>query len=164
MRRFYRDTDGTWRTHIVVEVDPHEVEGWALPAMPGLITDILVSLDDRYIYFSNWLHGDIRQYDITDRAHPRLVGQVYVGGSVREGGARYKNGDPAPVVDRVRGRELRGGPQMIQLSLDGKRLYVTNSLFSPWDQQFYPGVYIEMTSSTITMYLLLIVHRVHALR
>lgn len=27
---------------------------------------------------------------------------------------------------------------MFQLSLDGKRLYVTNSLFSVWDKQFYP--------------------------
>ena len=27
---------------------------------------------------------------------------------------------------------------MIQLSLDGKRLYATNSLFSSWDKQFYP--------------------------
>ena len=27
---------------------------------------------------------------------------------------------------------------MIQLSLDGKCLYVTNLLFSTWDQQFYP--------------------------
>jgi len=27
---------------------------------------------------------------------------------------------------------------MIQLSLDGKRLYATNSLLSPWDKQFYP--------------------------
>jgi selenium-binding protein 1 len=27
---------------------------------------------------------------------------------------------------------------MLQLSLDGKRLYVTNSLFSTWDDQFYP--------------------------
>jgi selenium-binding protein 1 len=27
---------------------------------------------------------------------------------------------------------------MLQLSLDGKRLYVTNSLFGPWDKQFYP--------------------------
>ena len=27
---------------------------------------------------------------------------------------------------------------MIQLSLNGKRLYVTNSLFSAWDKQFYP--------------------------
>ena len=27
---------------------------------------------------------------------------------------------------------------MIQLSLDGRRLYVTNSLYSSWDNQFYP--------------------------
>lgn len=27
---------------------------------------------------------------------------------------------------------------MLQLSLDGKRLYVTSSLLSPWDKQFYP--------------------------
>ena len=25
-------------------------------------------------------------------------------------------------------------------SLDGKRLYVTNSLLSPWDKQFYPDM------------------------
>ena len=42
----------------------------------GLITDVLLSLDDRFLYFSNWLHGDIRQYDITDRENPKLVGQV----------------------------------------------------------------------------------------
>jgi methanethiol oxidase len=27
---------------------------------------------------------------------------------------------------------------MIQLSFDGRRLYVTNSLYSSWDNQFYP--------------------------
>jgi len=42
----------------------------------GLVTDILVSLDDKYLYFGNWLHGDIRQYDITDTKNPKLVGQV----------------------------------------------------------------------------------------
>ena len=42
----------------------------------GLITDLLVSLDDRYLYFSNWLHGDVRQYDISDPRRPKLVGQV----------------------------------------------------------------------------------------
>ena len=36
------------------------------------------------------------------------------------------------------GRALNGGPQMLQLSLDGRRLYVTNSLYSTWDNQFYP--------------------------
>jgi selenium-binding protein 1 len=29
---------------------------------------------------------------------------------------------------------------MLQLSLDGRRLYVTNSLFSKWDEQFYPDI------------------------
>ena len=28
-----------------------------LPELPPLITDILLSLDDKYIYFSNWLRG-----------------------------------------------------------------------------------------------------------
>lgn len=27
---------------------------------------------------------------------------------------------------------------MIQLSQDGKRLYATSSVLSPWDKQFYP--------------------------
>lgn len=38
----------------------------------------------------------------------------------------------------VKGKTLQGSPQMLQLSLDGKRLYVSCSLFSPWDKQFYP--------------------------
>ena len=29
---------------------------------------------------------------------------------------------------------------MLQLSFDGRRLYVTNSLYSTWDNQFYPGL------------------------
>lgn len=44
----------------------------------GLITDILLSLDDKYLYLSNWMHGDIRQYDMTDSKNPKLVGQVGV--------------------------------------------------------------------------------------
>ena len=35
-------------------------------------------MDDRFLYFSNWLHGDLRQYDITDPDNPKLVGQVSV--------------------------------------------------------------------------------------
>ena len=42
----------------------------------GLITDILISLDDKYLHFGNWLHGNLRQYDITDTKNPKLVGQV----------------------------------------------------------------------------------------
>lgn len=38
----------------------------------------------------------------------------------------------------VKDTAIQGGPQMLQLSLDGKRLYLTTSLFTPWDKQFYP--------------------------
>ena len=27
---------------------------------------------------------------------------------------------------------------MVEISRDGKRVYFTNSLYSPWDEQFYP--------------------------
>jgi len=140
--RFFKDNE-QWKAEKVIEVEPLQVEGWALPNMPGLITDILLSLDDKYIYFSNWLHGDIRQYDISDTKHPKLVGRVFIGGSVVKGGPVKIVGDKAgtePEVPEVKGHKLRGGPQMLQLSLDGKRLYVTNSLFSTWDQQFYPDM------------------------
>ena len=37
-------------------------------------------MDDRCLYFSNWLHGDMRQYDISDPAKPKLTGQLWLGG------------------------------------------------------------------------------------
>ena len=79
------------------------------------------------MYFSNWLHGDLRQYDISDPSNPKMTGQVWLGGLLGK----------APEVN---GNKVAGAPQMIQLSLDGKRLYVTNSLFSTWDNQFYPDM------------------------
>ena len=33
---------------------------------------------------------------------------------------------------------LNGGPQMVEISRDGKRVYFTNSLYHSWDEQFYP--------------------------
>ena len=64
----------------MIDIPNKKVEGWIMPEMPGVMTDILISMDDRYdsttnsssstllrfLYFSNWLHGDVRQYDITD--------------------------------------------------------------------------------------------------
>jgi selenium-binding protein 1 len=122
----WRRSGDKWQVDKVISVDPVETAGWPFP-VPGLITDLLISMDDRYLYFSNWLHGDIRQYDISDPAHPKLTGQVWCGGVI---------GKEASLKDR----QLTGGPQMLQLSLDGKRLYVTNSLYSSWDNQFYPKI------------------------
>jgi methanethiol oxidase len=124
MWHFHRD-NGSYTAETVIAVDGVEQEGWPFP-VPGLITDLVVSMDDRFLYFSNWLHGDLRQYDISDPANPRLTGQLQLGGVL----GRPLDSD----------RPLNGGPQMLQLSLDGRRLYVTNSLYSTWDNQFYPGL------------------------
>jgi methanethiol oxidase len=124
MWRWYR-SNGSWAADPVIAVEGVELEGWPFP-VPGLITDLVVSMDDRFLYFSNWLHGDLRQYDVSDPANPKLTGRLWLGGLLG------KPGDA--------GRELNGGPQMLQLSLDGQRLYVTNSLYSTWDNQFYPGL------------------------
>ncbi len=118
--------NGTWQVDEVLQVAPVPTEGWPFP-VPGLITDVLLSLDDRWLYFSNWLHGDVRQYDVSDPANPRLTGQLWLGGVT--GHEREAS---------MSERKVTGGPQMLQLSLDGKRLYITNSLYSPWDNQFYP--------------------------
>ena len=124
MWHFHRE-NGCYSADQVTAVESVEQEGWPFP-VPGLITDLVVSMDDRFLYFSNWLHGDLRQYDISDPANPRLTGQLQLGGVL---------GRPSDA-----GRDLNGGPQMLQLSLDGRRLYVTNSLYSTWDNQFYPGL------------------------
>lgn len=118
--------NGSWNVEKVIDVESIEIENFPMP-LPGLITDLLISMDDRYLYFSNWLHGDLRQYDISDPSNPKLTGQVWCGGLLGKAG-------------EVKGRKLEGGPQMLQLSLDGKRLYVTNSLYSSWDNQFYPDI------------------------
>jgi methanethiol oxidase len=28
---------------------------------------------------------------------------------------------------------------MVEISRDGKRIYFSNALYTPWDEQFYPG-------------------------
>jgi selenium-binding protein 1 len=122
---WYR-ADGKWKADQVIAVPTENVPGVPFP-VPGLITDSVVSMDDRYLYFSNWLQGDVRQYDIRDPFRPVLAGQIWIGGMA---------GKAPPVA----GKKIRGGPQMLQLSLDGKRLYVTTSLLSTWDDQFYPDL------------------------
>ncbi|KAB2092330.1 hypothetical protein E1A91_A02G024300v1 [Gossypium mustelinum] len=140
--RFFKTEDGSWSHQVAISVKPLKVQNWILKELPGFITDILISLDDRFLYFANWLHGDIRQYNIEDPRNPVLVGQVWVGGLIQKGSplaAMTEDGKTwQSDVLEIQGHRLRGGPQMIQLSLDGKRLYVTNSVFSTMDRQFYP--------------------------
>lgn len=72
---------------------PLKVQNWILPEMPGLITDFLISLDDRYLYLANWLHGDVRQYNIEDPKNPVLTGQLWVGGLIQKGSSVLAEAD-----------------------------------------------------------------------
>ncbi|CAF3724645.1 unnamed protein product [Rotaria sp. Silwood1] len=124
--RYFQDDLKEWQVEKVIQVE--SATGNNNQPVPAIISDMLISLNDKFIYFCNWLHGDVRQYDITNPSKPKLTGQIWLGGLIK------KDND---FQDK---RSLTGGPQMIQLSLDGKRLYVTNSLYSSWDDQFYPGI------------------------
>jgi selenium-binding protein 1 len=93
--------------------------------VPPLVTDIDLSMDDRFLYVACWGTGEMRQYDVTDPRKPKLAGSVHVGGIARR--------TPHPS-----GKLYAGGPQMVEISRDGERVYWTNSLYSTWDDQFYP--------------------------
>jgi len=128
----WRRANGTWEAQKVIEIPAEPASADLLPpalqsfgAVPPLVTDIDLSLDDRYLYVSCWGTGEFRQYDVSDPFHPQLTGSVRLGGIVSHA--------PHPA-----GGALNGGPQMVEVSRDGRRVYVSNSLYASWDAQFYP--------------------------
>jgi selenium-binding protein 1 len=130
---WHRD-NGAWAARKVIEIPAEPADPDVLPpllkdfkAVPPLITDINLSLDDRFLYVSCWGTGEMRQYDVSDPFNPRHTGSVRLGG-IAARAAHPK--DPS--------RRLNGGPQMVEVSRDGKRVYFTNSLYASWDAQFYP--------------------------
>jgi methanethiol oxidase len=129
---WHRD-NGKWAIQKVIEVPAEPADPALLPpilkgfgAVPPLITDINLSLDDRFLYVSCWGTGELRRYDVSDPFKPKPAGSVHLGGIVRKA-THPKSGEP-----------LNGGPQMVEISRDGRRAYVTNSLYASWDAQFYP--------------------------
>jgi selenium-binding protein 1 len=129
---WYRD-GGKWAVRKVIEIPAEPAEEDALPpalkpfkAVPPLVTDIDLSMDDRFLYVSCWGTGDLQQYDVSDPFNPKLTGKVRIGGVIS------RSGHP-----KARG-PLNGGPQMVEISRDGRRVYFTNSLYGAIDPQFYP--------------------------
>jgi selenium-binding protein 1 len=125
---------GTWKARKVISIPAEPADEADLPpalkpfkAVPPLVTDINLSLDDRFLYISCWGTGELLQYDVSDPFNPVLAGRVKIGGITAR--AAHPSAPDAP---------LNGGPQMVEVSRDGSRVYFTNSLYSPWDAQFYP--------------------------
>ena len=81
--RWSRRPDGSFEADKVITIpavpkDPDELPP-ALKdfgAVPPLVTDINLSLDDRWLYVSCWGTGELLQYDVSDPAAPRLTGTV----------------------------------------------------------------------------------------
>ena len=128
---WHRD-NGSWAIRKVIEIPAEPAEPDSLPgllrdfkAVPPLVTDINLSLDDRFLYVSCWGTGEMKQYDVSDPLVPKLTGSLRLGGIT----ARSAHPDAGP---------LSGGPQMVEVSRDGRRVYFTNSLYRSWDAQFYP--------------------------
>nr|ACB46504.1 selenium binding protein [Actinomadura kijaniata] len=130
---WHRD-GGRWAAKKVITIPAEPADAAALPpvirpfgAVPPLVTDIDLSVDDRWLYVSCWGTGELRRYDVSDPFHPVEAGSVRIGGIV--------NRTPRPARPDL---PLSGGPQMVEVSRDGRRVYVTNSLYGSWDDQFYP--------------------------
>lgn len=126
--------NGEWKIRKVIEIPAEPADAERLPpllkgfgAVPPLVTDIDLSLDDRFLYVSCWGTGELRQYDVSDPFQPIQTASVRLGGIARR---TAHPGQPD--------KALNGGPQMVEISRDGRRVYVTNSLYRSWDQQFYP--------------------------
>jgi selenium-binding protein 1 len=125
---------GEWKTRKVITIPAVPADEADLPpifkafkAVPPLVTDINLSVDDRFLYVSCWGTGELLQYDVSDPFNPALTGRLKLGGIVARS-AHPSNPD----------KPLNGGPQMVEISRDGRRVYITNSLYTPWDQQVYP--------------------------
>jgi methanethiol oxidase len=126
--------DGEWKVKKVIDIPAEPADPADLPpllqgfkAVPPLVSDINLSLDDRQLYVSCWGTGELRQYDVTDPFNPKPTATTRIGGIVRRAAHPSKPN-----------KRLNGGPQMVELSRDGRRIYLTNALYSPWDGQFYP--------------------------
>jgi selenium-binding protein 1 len=66
--------------------------------------DMLLSYDHRYMYLTNWFGNTVQQFDIADPFHPELKATASV-----------------------------PHPNMLRLSRDNNRLYVSNANLTPWD-------------------------------
>ncbi|MGZ8781989.1 MAG: selenium-binding protein SBP56-related protein [Gaiellaceae bacterium] len=108
VRRAFINTPGTSAVWLADDDDHDGVFDFQQVLGPedGLLipADMILSYDRRYMYVTNWFGDTVQQFDISDPFKPVLNATVSV-----------------------------PHPNMLRLSRDNKRLYVTNSLLTTWD-------------------------------
>jgi len=108
VRRAFINTPGTSAVWLADDDDRDGVFDFQQVLGPedGLLipADMILSYDHRFMYLTNWFGNTVQQFDITDPFDPVLTSTVSV-----------------------------PHPNMLRLSRDNSRLYVTNSLLTTWD-------------------------------
>jgi selenium-binding protein 1 len=108
VRRAFVNTPGTNAVWLADDDDHDGVFDFQQVLGPddglAIPADLVLSYDGRYMYVTNWFGDTVQQYDISDPFEPRLNATVSL-----------------------------PHPNMLRLSRDNRRLYVTNSLLSTWD-------------------------------
>lgn len=112
VRRAFINTPGTHAVWLADDDDNDGIFRFQQVLGPGdgllIPADMLLSYDQKFMYLTNWFGNTVQQFDITDPFHPVLKATVAV-----------------------------PHPNMLRLSPDNRRLYVSNSLLTPWDND--PG-------------------------
>lgn len=108
VRRAFINTPGTSAVWLAADDDGDGTYAFTQILGPanGLVlpVDMLLSYDEKYLYITNWFGNTVQQFDVTDPFHPVPNASVSL-----------------------------PHPNMLRLSPDGLRLYVSNSLLTPWD-------------------------------
>jgi methanethiol oxidase len=108
VRRAFINTVGTNAVWLAHDDDRNGVFAFQQVLGPedGLVlpADLLLSYDNRFMYLTNWFGNTVQQLDIADPFNPVLTATVSV-----------------------------PHPNMLRLSRDNRRLYVSNSLLTPYD-------------------------------
>ncbi len=112
VRRAFINTPGTHAVWLAHDDDGDGRFAFQQVLGPGdgllIPVDMLLSYDHKYMYLTNWFGNTVQQFDITDPFNPVLNATVSV-----------------------------PHPNMLRLSPDNRRLYVSNSLLTTWDND--PG-------------------------